>query len=123
MKQFLNLTKGQLIRFALFSILFFSFYYAGLFSLTIFFLFELLLLMRFFNLKKFLEVKFLGNRPEYMRLPEYAKWAITLTVYLLIFLAFKWLLINLILEGLFHIPINSELQAISNGIPGEGASH
>jgi hypothetical protein len=121
MKQFIRTDKGQLIRFALFSAVFFFFYYAGLFSLTLFLLFELLLLLRFFNLRKYLEVKFLSNYPAYTRLPDWAKWAVVLFVYLLIFLAFKWLLVNLVLEGFFHIPINEELQAMSNGIPGNDA--
>ena len=114
MKQFLNFSKGQFIRFLLLSAFMFFFYYEGMISLTLFLFFEIILLIQFINVKKYLEMKLLNHYPAYEHLPGWAKWAIIIIAYLLIFMLIKWILINIILEGIFHIPINNEIQELAN---------
>ncbi|MCP4647604.1 MAG: hypothetical protein GY852_07700 [bacterium] len=113
MKQLFNFSKGNLIRFLLLSAFVLFFYYEGMISLTLFLFFEIIFLIRFINVKKYLEMKLLNHYPAYEHLPGWAKWVIILIGYLIIFLILKWILINLILEGIFNIPINSELQEMS----------
>lgn len=114
MKQFLNFSKGQIIRFLFLSAIMFFAYYVGLISITLLLFFEILFLIRFIHIKKYLEMKLLGHYPAYEHLPGWAKWAIIIITYILVFMLIKWILINIILEGVFHIPINNELQEIAN---------
>ena len=78
--------------------------------LTLFLFFELLFLIRFINVRKYVELKLTRYYPPYEKFPGWAKWIILLITYILIFMVFKWVLINIILEGIFGIPINDELQ-------------
>jgi hypothetical protein len=114
MKQFFNFSKGNLIRFILLSAIISLFYLEGLISLTLFMFFEIIFLIRFINVKKYVEMKLLNHYPAYEHLPGWAKWVIVLIAYLIIFIILKWILINIILEGIFHIPINNEIQELTN---------
>lgn len=113
MHQFLNFSKGQIIRFVLLSAIMSLLYFSGIIPLDLFLFFELLYLIQFIHVKKYLEAKLLDHYPAYEHLPGWAKWAIIIIAYLIVFMILKWILINIILEGMFHIPINSELQQMS----------
>jgi hypothetical protein len=110
MHGYLNLTKKQAAYFLLLSLFFAYAYLEGMIPLTLFLFFELLFLIRFINVKKYLEEKLLSRYPQYGSLPGWAKWFIILVFYILVFMIFKWVLMNVLLEGIFGIPINDELQ-------------
>lgn len=110
MHGFLNFTKKRIAYFLLLSAFFFYGYLEGMIPFTLFLFFELLFLIRFINVKKYLELKFTEHYPPYEKLPGWAKWIIIFLFYLLVFMAFKWILMNILLEGIFGIPINDELQ-------------
>ncbi|MFP3950366.1 MAG: hypothetical protein ACLFUZ_04740 [Candidatus Micrarchaeia archaeon] len=114
MKQFFNFSRGNIIRFILFSAIIAFVYLEGMISITLFIFFEIIFFIRFINVKKYVEMKFLDHYPAYEHLPGWAKWLIILITYLIIFLIFKWILINIILEGIFHIPVNNEIHGIAN---------
>ncbi len=113
MHKYLNFSKSQLIRFILLSAIMLFFYFEGMISLILLLFFEILFLIRFIHVKKYLESKILNHYPAYEHLPGWAKWIVILIMYLIIFMIFKWIIVNIILEGIFHIPINSELQGMS----------
>jgi hypothetical protein len=110
MHGFLNLTKKQVAYFILLSGFFIYGYLEGFVPGSMVIFFVLLLLLRFVNVKKYLEAKFLHHYPQYEHLPGWAKWAILLVAYLPIFMVFKWVIMNVVLEGIFSIPVNEEMQ-------------
>ncbi len=110
MHGYLNITKKSIAYFLLLTAFFFYGYLEGLIPFTLFLFFELLFLIRFVNVKKYLEEKLLSRYPQYKNLPGWAKWLVILVAYILIFMAFKWVLMNVVLEGIFGIPIQDELK-------------
>lgn len=113
MRRFLRLTKRQVALFLLFSMLMLYMYYAGMMPFTLLLFFELIFLIRFIDVRKYLELNVFSRHPHYARLPERAKWVLLLVVYLLVFMALKWVLANVVLEGIFHIPVSDELRDFS----------
>ncbi|MBD3398635.1 hypothetical protein GF412_05340 [Candidatus Micrarchaeota archaeon] len=114
MKRFFDFSKGNIIRFLLLTAIVSFFYLEGLISLTLFMFFEIIFLIRFIHVKKYVEMKLLNHYPAYEHLPGWAKWIIILLAYLVIFIILKWILINVIIEGVLNIPINNEIQELAN---------
>lgn len=109
MRGYLDLTKKRVTVFLLLTIFFSYGYLSGIIPFTLFLFFELLFLIRFVNVKKYLEDSFLLHYPQYGHLPGWAKWLIILVAYILLFMLFKWVLMNVIMEGILGIPIKDEL--------------
>ncbi len=112
MRAYLNFTKRSLLRFIFLTSIAFLLFYMGYISTILFVFFELLFLLRFIHTKKFIEDKVFNHYPQYKGLPGWGKWVLLFIVYLILFFLFKWFLINVIVEGVFHIPLNDELQGM-----------
>ncbi|MBN2121433.1 hypothetical protein JW721_00030 [Candidatus Micrarchaeota archaeon] len=110
MHGYLNITRKQVAYFILLSAFFIYGYLEGFVPGSMVIFFVLLMLLRFINVKKYLEVKFLHHYPQYEHLPGWAKWAIIIVAYLLVFMAAKWVLMNVVLEGIFQIPIKEDME-------------
>ena len=116
MRAYLNFSRGNLIRFILLTSVVFLLFYMGYISGVLLVFFELLFVLRFIHTKKFMEDKVFNHYPAYKGLPGWGKWVVLLISYMVLFFFFKWFLINVIAEGVFHIPLNDELQAMVSGI-------
>jgi hypothetical protein len=107
---YIDLSRKRIAYFILLTLFFAYAYLEGMIPFTLFLFFELLFLIRFINVKKYLEEKLLSRYPQYEHLPGWAKWAVVLVFYILVFMAFKWVLMNVLMEGIFGIPVQDELK-------------
>ena len=113
MRRYLDFSRKNFVRFILLTAVLFLLFYMGYISLTLLIFFEFLFLLRFIHTKKFIEHKLLNNYSWYGGLPGWGKWAVLLVIYMVLFMIFKWFLINVIIEGIFHIPLDEELQEMA----------
>jgi hypothetical protein len=111
MHGFLNFSRKRVAYFILLCTFFIYGYLEGMIPASILIFFVLLMLLRFVNVKKYLEMKFLHHYPQYEHLPGWAKWLILIIAYILVFMVFKWILMNVVLEGIFQVPVNEDMQA------------
>lgn len=116
MRKYVRFGTGELIRFILMTMIVFVLFYQGIISATLLIFFECLFVLRFIHIKKFLEEKLFNHYSWYARSPKWGKWIILLICYLLIFFFVKWFIINVIAEGIFHIPLDDELQQMVDNL-------
>jgi len=112
MRAYLNFSKRSFLRFIFLTSIAFLLFYMGYISTVLLVFFELLFLLRFIHTKKFLEDKVFNHYSGYKKLPGWGKWAILFIAYLILFFFFKWFIINVIAEGIFHIPLDAELEGM-----------
>ena len=105
----------RLLRLGIFSLLFFWLYIiVAHLPWTFFVLIEVLLIIKYFLTRKFLEKQIIKINPKYQKLKNWKKQIILILIYIAIFMLIKFVIINLIAKGIFNINFKEQISNLVN---------
>lgn len=107
--------QKRLLKLGIFSLLFFWLYIiVAHLPWTFFALLEVLLIIKYFLTRKFLEEQIIKINPKYQKLKNWKKQTILILIYITIFMLIKFIVINLIAKGIFNIDFREQINNLVN---------
>ncbi len=95
-------------------IIIYFFYFKMNMPVSLVLIFELLLLIKLLPISKFIEKKLIKIYPKYSKFNIWVKRLILLVCFIIVYLILKLIIINLILEGIFNIPVEEQINDFIN---------
>ena len=112
-------SKYQIAKFLLLSyIILYVLYFKSHMPITLVLILEILLLIKLLPVRQFIEGKIIGRYPHYSSLNVWIRRIILFAVYVLIYTVLKFIIVNIIMMAMLHIPVEEQIYDFINRTQG-----
>ncbi|MBU4267041.1 MAG: hypothetical protein L6300_06920 [Syntrophaceae bacterium] len=112
-------SKYQIAKFLILSfVIVYALYFKSHMPVTLVLILEILLLIKLLPVRQFIEGKIISRYPQYSSLNVWVRRIILFAVYVLLYTVLKFIIVNVIMMAMLHIPVEEQIYDFINRTQG-----